>query len=122
MEINNIDIQNKVWKVIQEDGETYLLKNERLTELYETVDKYRDLYKPKDTPKMWTRVTKNVYFKSPWGEIVFAPRGSMLCVENYDTREFFVVTNTTYRSLFVEQNGKMKLEDFVKNKTKIDAK
>ncbi len=111
--IDGIDLQNKILKVVQRDGEIQLLKNEKLNELYEVVDKYRDLYKPKDTPKMWTRVTKNVYFKSPWGEYIFAPIDSMMCVENFATREFVVVTNTTYHSLFVEQGDKKKLDEIV---------
>lgn len=114
--IDNVDVENMVLKVIQEDGEIYLLKKEKLADLYETVDKYKDLYRPKDTPKAWTKITKNVYFKSPWGELIFAPKGSMLCIENFMTREFYVVTNTTYQSLFVEQVEKITTEEFIKNK------
>ena len=112
--VDGTDVQNRLLKVTQSDGETYLLKNEKLVEQYTIVDKYKDLYKPKDIPKAWMRVSKNIYFKSPWGEFIFAPKGSMICIENYKAREFFVVTNTTYRSLFVEQGGKIKLDNFIK--------
>ncbi len=113
--INELDVENKRLKITQTDGEKQILPREKLQDLYKMVDKYKSEYVPIDEYKSYTKITKNVYFKTPWGEIVFAPKNSMLCIEYVATREFYVITNSTYDSLFTEEGRKIKLSEYLKS-------
>ena len=44
-------------------------------------------------------ITKNITFKASWGEQIFAPAGSMLCIE-YGAGEEYSVTNSAFESTY----------------------
>ncbi len=44
-------------------------------------------------------ITENITFKASWGEQIFAPAGSMLCIE-YGMGEEYSVTNSAFNSTY----------------------
>ncbi len=93
------------------DGQEALVKGGRFDQDYELEVKDWDLFKPIDTPKKFSTITKNVYFKTPWGERVFAPKGSKICIEYAETRDFFIVTNSLFKVAYQKMGDTYKSFD-----------
>lgn len=85
------------------DGEVYVVKGEKFAKTYEATE---DGYRPVDGPKKFVTVTEDICFKAPWGEMIYAPKGSKLCVEYLESRDVYSVTNSAFNSTYkeVEQN------------------
>ena len=92
-----------------------IVKGEIFEEIYILVDKVWQLYSYIDKPKKYVTVTKHFCLKSPWGEIIYAPTGSKLCVEFIDEREFFVVSNSFFKSAYNVQEELGDIDNLIKN-------
>ncbi len=79
---------------------TFLVKGDTFKNNYSLDSLEWDLYKPNDIAKKYTTLTKNIYFKTPWGEYVYAPLGSKLCIEYASTRDFFIVSNSLFKEAY----------------------
>lgn len=75
------------------DGELYVVNGQKFPKKYDAVE---DGYKPVDGPKKFVTVTEDICFKAPWGEMIFSPKGSKLCVEYIDSRDIYSVTNVAF--------------------------
>lgn len=100
--ITERDVVTNSKMILYTDGQTVVLKGEKFEELFTLENKDWELYKPVDYAKKYITLKKNVYYKTLWGEIVFAPMGSKLCVEFARNRDFFIVTNSLYRMAYRE--------------------
>ena len=83
------------------DGEVYVVKGEKFAKTYESLGNGQ--YSPKDSTKKFVKINKNICFKAPWGEMVYAPKGSMLCVEYIDTKDVYSITNAAFAATYKEQ-------------------
>lgn len=90
------------------DGEAYVLKGEKFAKSY---TKTEEGYKAIDTEKKFVTVTKNICFKAPWGEMMFAPKGSKLCIEYLDSRDVYSVTNSAFESTYKLTNTEIANEN-----------
>lgn len=75
------------------DGELYVINGEKFPKKYDAVE---GGYRPVDSAKKFVTVTEDICFKAPWGEMIFSPKGSKLCVEYIDSRDIYSVTNTAF--------------------------
>lgn len=92
IELNSVLVKNP-------DGEEYVLKGEKFVRTYDEVE---GGYQPVDMPRKFVTITKNISFKAPWGEKMFAPKGSKLCIQNLDSRDVYSVTNSAFDSTYQE--------------------
>lgn len=91
------DVSSESMMISYPDGQTFLVKGDTFKNNYSLDSLEWDLYKPNDIAKKYTTLTKNIYFKTPWGEYVYAPLGSKLCIEYASTRDFFIVSNSLFK-------------------------
>lgn len=100
--ITERDVITNSKMILYTDGQTVVLKGEKFEEMYKLENKVWELYKPIDFAKKYITIKKNIYYKTPWGEIIYAPTGSKLCVEYANNRDFFIVTNSLFRMAYRE--------------------
>ena len=100
--ITSRDIETFSMMLLYTDGETLVLKGENFESLYRIDNKSWDLYKPIDKAKKYLTLKKNICFTTIWGEEVFAPVGSKLCIENKDERDFFIVSNSFFKVAYTK--------------------
>ncbi len=81
------------------DGEMYVVKGEKFAKTYDAVD---GGFMAVDSAKKFVTVTENICFKSPWGEMIYSPVGSKLCVEYLDSRDIYSVTNSAFEATYQE--------------------
>lgn len=94
--VSKRDIDTKSMVALFNNGFNLIYKGEKFKENFILTDEVWGMYSPIDFEKKFVKLKKNIYFSSLWGETIFAPRGSFLCVENIKMREFFVVSNTYF--------------------------
>lgn len=97
---NSVLIQNP-------DGECYVIKGEKFAKLYKPCD---GGYQTDDSLKKFVTITENICFKAPWGEMLFAPKGSKLCIEYIQSRDIYTVTNSAFQSTYSEMKCNMEIE------------
>ncbi len=85
------DVDNQSMIVTNPLGEEYVVKGQKFK------DSYKDLgggaFQPIWEEKKFVTVTENICFKAPWGEMIYSPKGSKLCVEYLKSRDIYSVTN-----------------------------
>ncbi len=90
------------------DGEQYVIKDKfKDGQLIKSaIDQFNDKYiktktgfVSKEGLRHFMTITQNITFKASWGEQVFAPAGSMLCIE-YGEGEEYSVTNSAFKSTY----------------------
>lgn len=96
------DVQTNSKVIFYTDGQVELIRGEKFDECYKLENKEWELYKPLDTVKKYLTVTQNIYFQTSYGDIIYAPIGSKLCIENLEQRDFFVVTNSFFKVAYQE--------------------
>ncbi len=113
--IDEKDVATNAMIVSYTDGQSKIIKGEQFESMYKLENKNWELYKPNDTAKKFVTITQNVWFKTPWGEEVFAPIGSKLCVEFLATRDIFIVTNSLFKVAYNIVNYLGSLDDLKDN-------
>lgn len=90
------------------DGEQYVIKDKyKNGQLVKSaLDQFNDKYAISDSGFVSTEgsrhfmlIAENITFKASWGEQIFAPAGSMLCIE-YGEGEEYSVTNSAFDSTY----------------------
>lgn len=85
------DIDDECMIVTNPLGEEYIVKGEKFKNTYKNLG--NGSFQPVWEEKKFVTVTENICFKAPWGEMIFSPKGSKLCVEYLKTRDIYSVTN-----------------------------
>lgn len=93
------DLDNNSVLVQNPDGEVYVVKGEKFAKTYEACEVG---YRAVDSEKKFVTVTENICFKAPWGEMIYSPKGSKLCVEYLDSRDIYSVTNSAFNATYAE--------------------
>lgn len=86
--------------VANPDGETYVVAGDKFVKKYEATGD--GSYMAIEGPKKFVTVTENICFKAPWGEMIYSPAGSKLCIEYLDSRDIYSVTNSAFESTYQE--------------------
>lgn len=107
-EISQKDIDNNSILVQNPDGEIYVVKGEKFAKTYQEVE---GGYRAVDSAKKFVTITEDICFKAPWGEMMYAPKGSKLCVENIDSRDVYSITNSAFEATYKEVEMEDVLED-----------
>lgn len=92
------------------DGEQYVIKDKfdkNTGDLIKSAsEQFNSKYQRTDTGFVSTEgsrhfmsITENITFQASWGEQIFAPAGSMLCIE-YGEGEEYSVTNSAFESTY----------------------
>lgn len=93
------------------DGEEYVIKDkfDKNNNLIKSaVEIFNEKYQmaedgsgfvSKEGPRHFMPITKDITFEASWGEKIFAPAGSMLCIE-YGQGEEYSVTNSAFNSTY----------------------
>ena len=84
-------------KIFYTDGEMELVKGEIFEDNYSLVSKKWELYKKNCSVQKFLTITKNIYFKTNYGDILFAPIGTKLCIDGIHARDFYVVSNSRFK-------------------------
>ena len=103
--ITQEDVDKNSMLVTNPDGEVYVVKGEKFERTYSFEHDSSDgeaIFRPIDDAKKFVTVTEDISFKAPWGETIFAPKGSKLCVEYLDSRDIYSVTNSAFESTYKE--------------------
>ena len=97
-------------KIFYTDGQMELVKGEIFEDNYILVNKKWELYKKNCDVQKFLTITKNIYFKTNYGDILFAPIGTKLCIDGIFDRDFYVVSNSRFKVAYsiidVEDNKK----------------
>lgn len=90
------------------DGEQYVIKDKyKDGQLVKSaLEQFNSKYERTNTGFVSTEgyrhfmpITENITFQASWGEQIFAPKGSMLCVEYGEGKEYSV-TNSAFKSTY----------------------
>ncbi len=111
--IDKRDVELNSMLALYTNGFTKVIKGEKFQDVYELTDELWGMYTPIDDDKKYLKITKNVYFYTLWGEIIYAPRGSYLCIENINMREFFIVSNSYFEIAYTIKERLGKLENLL---------
>ena len=107
--VNKRDVELDSMLACFNNGFTLIIKGEKFKESFKQTDEVWEMYAPIDENKKYIKINKNIYFMTLWGEIVIAPKGSFLCIENLKMREFYIVPNSYFKQAYTikEELGKI---------------
>lgn len=94
--ITNPDGEQYVIKDKYKDGQLVKSASDQFDAKYARID---NGFVSKEGARHFMPVTENITFKASWGEQIFAPAGSMLCIE-YGKGEEYSVTNSAFKSTY----------------------
>ena len=96
-QVSQRDIETRSMIALYNNGYKQIYKGEKFEENFILTDEIWGMYTPVDYEKKFVKVKKHIYFQTLWGEMIYAPKGSFLCIENLKMREFFIVPNTYFK-------------------------
>ena len=91
------DTNTDTRKLFYTDGQIELVRGERFVDNYVIANKKWDLYKLVCAKQKFMTIDKNIYFKTNYGDLLFAPIGTKICIDRAEERDFFIVPNSFFK-------------------------
>lgn len=89
---------NVDWVVTNITGEQYIVKDSVFNEKYEPVENADDVFRPKGNPIVAGKVSEDISFVAPWGEIINLVSGGYVVFTNMD--DIYGIQETEFKKTY----------------------